>query len=217
LTEAPAGTEINLLAYSENPRWWKTDWAGPAGWIFGDQVTPIGDTSSVPLEQGVACTSPGCGDGVCYGAETCATCPFDCGNCAVPGDEVVADGSDGSLCGDDICQSGENAEWCGDCTAIASAECGNGQVEEGEACDGEGTCGDLVCSDDCSTCLATGLIDNPGGIVIPGGGEPECGNEKVEAGEQCESILDCPENHECLGCQCVCASILCGAEEDLDK
>jgi hypothetical protein len=207
ITQAPLGTEINLLAYSGSPGWWKTDWAGPLGWIYGDQVTPIEDTSGVRLEQTAGCTSSSCGDGMCVSTETCATCPFDCGNCAVPSDEVVADGSDGSLCGDGVCQADESAEWCGDCAVLASAACGNGQVETGEACDGEGTCGDiLTCSADCSTCLATGLLEGTGGlggIVLPGGEEAECGNQRVEDGEQCESLADCPpESDTCLGCQC---------------
>ena len=47
-----------------------------------------------------ACPAPSCGDGKCNGQETCATCPAECGKCPDP------------VCGDDKCESGETAKGC---------------------------------------------------------------------------------------------------------
>jgi hypothetical protein len=52
-----------------------------------------------------------CGDGRCYGAETCSSCPSDCGAC-------------GPTCGNGRCESGESCSSCpGDCGACPTNSC----------------------------------------------------------------------------------------------
>lgn len=77
-------------------------------------------------------TGPSCGDATCNGAETCSTCPADCGSC--------------STCGNGTCGSGESCSSCpADCGACAS--CGDG------TCNGTETCS--TCAADCGTCGGT--------------------------------------------------------------
>jgi len=83
---------------------------------------------------------PGCGDGVCAGAERCQTCPADCGTCT-------------KGCGDGVCraQLGEDCTTCEkDCGKCA---CGDGVCKLGpedcktcpKDCGGCPVCGDEVC------------------------------------------------------------------------
>src|SRR5512136_767174 len=99
----------------------------------------------------------GCGDGTCNGAETCTTCPGDCGICPT--------------CGDGTCNIGETCSSCpGDCGACPPS-CGdllcNG-AETCSSCPGDcgacPTCGDLICNgaETCSSC--------PGDCGACGGG-----------------------------------------------
>jgi hypothetical protein len=67
---------------------------------------------------------------------------------------------------------------------VEVAICGDGVVEGAEQCDGEGSCGeDMVCADDCSTCLVPlgGLAGpvNPSGDSS--GGEPRTDGVEGEA------------------------------------
>lgn len=54
---------------------------------------------------------PSCGDGVCGGSESCASCPDDCNACP------------GSSCGDGACDPDES---CGSCEADCGVCCGDG-------------------------------------------------------------------------------------------
>jgi len=85
--------------------------------------------STCPTDCG-ACTAV-CGDGSCNGAETCSTCPIDCGQC-------VGYCGDGSCSGTETCSS--CPADCGACTAV----CGDG------TCNGAETCS--TCPSDCGTC-----------------------------------------------------------------
>ncbi|HMA04307.1 MAG TPA: hypothetical protein VKO45_00070, partial [Methanomicrobiales archaeon] len=99
----------------------------------------------------------GCGDGTCNGAETCTTCPGDCGICPT--------------CGDGTCNIGETCSSCpGDCGACPPS-CGDLLCNGGETCSscpGDcgacPTCGDLICNgaETCSSC--------PGDCGACGGG-----------------------------------------------
>ena len=64
---------------------------------------------------------PVCGDGSCDVAETCETCPADCGECPVAGEDVVGAGGEDTLGGfilDDIIGGGDG----GGCAAGPDAE-----------------------------------------------------------------------------------------------
>jgi hypothetical protein len=51
-----------------------------------------------------------CGDGRCYGTESCGSCPTDCGSC-------------GPTCGNSVCEAGESCSTCaGDCGACKPAD-----------------------------------------------------------------------------------------------
>jgi len=75
--------------------------------------------------------NPECGDNVCNGAETCGTCPGDCGACPV-------------TCPDGTCDSTETCSSCPSDCGACPVSCGNG------ACDGAETC--LTCALDCGGC-----------------------------------------------------------------
>jgi hypothetical protein len=73
----------------------------------------------------------GCGNGVCSGAETCSTCPADCGACP-------------PVCGDGTCNGTETCSTCpGDC-GVCGPVCGDG------VCNGTESC--ATCVADCGTC-----------------------------------------------------------------
>lgn len=70
---------INLLEYSADRKWIFTDYGGRPGWIYAQSVTPLGNTSRIPIGTARGCR--GCGDRVCRSPESCTTCPRDCGVC----------------------------------------------------------------------------------------------------------------------------------------
>jgi hypothetical protein len=97
--------------------------------------------------------APVCGDGVCNGAETCTTCPQDCGGCDYTGDCCQSNGSPG--CNDALitqCVCAQDAyccdtTWDETCVAeLAQFGCGT--------CADEPACGDFFCDvgEDCLTC-----------------------------------------------------------------
>jgi hypothetical protein len=138
--EAPEGAIINLMEYSRDKLWYETDYLGPdeIGWIYIEPVTPLGDTSLIPVSNKTGCA--GCGDGSCGADENCQICPQDCGQC----------------CGNGACDFGETCATCpGDCGSC----CGNGACDYGETCstcpnDCGSCCGNRVCDagETCSTC-----------------------------------------------------------------
>ena len=150
--------------------------------------------------------TPGCGDEVCAGDETCGTCPQDCGGCA--GDCCSANGSAGcgsSDCMVTVCEIAPHCcldDWDSECAALAAGicevceagpECGNGQCEAGETQDN--------CPVDC------------GGM-----GNPFCGDGECNANEtcaQCEQDCggcagECCEANSSPGCEdTVCQQFVC--------
>lgn len=87
----------------------------------------------VAADRPAQARKPICGDGVCSGGETAATCPADC----APGE---------SACGDGSCDGSEDCASCeADCGAC-NALCGcnyDGVCNAGETCD--------TCPDDCAS------------------------------------------------------------------
>ena len=93
-----------------------------------DQCDPAAGCTSSPIPN----CGLGCGDGDCNGAETCGTCPADCGACP-------------AVCGDGDCNGAETCDTCpADCGACPTV-CGDG------ACEGAETCGS--CPADCGACV----------------------------------------------------------------
>ncbi len=126
------------------------------------------------------CADVGCGDGVCADAESCSTCPADCGLCSGCGDGTCADeencfncyldcGECGSpVCGDTLCKApSEDCQTCEpDCGECSGAVCGDGTCELDEHCQN--------CSADCGEC------------------KPGCGDGVCTVAEGCQECpLDC--------------------------
>ncbi|GIL65430.1 hypothetical protein Vafri_19182 [Volvox africanus] len=119
---------------------------------------------------------PACGDKMCNGNETCASCPGDCGACSVCGDGVCSGGETcrscfkdcfkisygvKTCCGDNICSPGDN-ETCSTCPLDCGVcpTCNNNGICESvrynetcyntvtkKGCLDCGTCGAATCGD----------------------------------------------------------------------
>ena len=113
---------------------------------FGGQIIVL-ESGSISYTSSLLATPPSCGDGACNGAETCSTCPGDCGACPVT--------PPSASCGDGACNGSETCSSCpGDCGACASnppvsqASCSDGIQNQGETgIDCGGPCS--ACSDPC--------------------------------------------------------------------
>jgi len=135
-------------------------------------------------------TGANCGDGLCNGGETFATCPEDCD--PLCGDGVCDEGETSDqcpmdcpvlpYCGDGVCDADETETTCPD-DCWTPPECGDGLTEGDEVCDGSDlgveTCtsqgfftGDLSCLADCSG-YDTAACHN-------------CGNNLVDSPEVCD-------------------------------
>ena len=200
---ADKDTVINLLEYSRDQLWFKTDYPGEdqIGWIYTGVVTPLGDTSLIPISDAVGCA--GCGDGVCEEGESCYACPEDCGECCGNGvcepdygeDCATCEADCGPCCGNGVCEAdrGEDCttceEDCGPCPPV----CGNGVVEAGEQCEQDADCGGSL--ERCVDCVCVYVA-------------PVCGNGIVEPGEECEQDSDCGEGYWCDATHCICREIV---------
>ncbi|MBM4387092.1 MAG: hypothetical protein FJ088_05095 [Deltaproteobacteria bacterium] len=88
---------------------------------------------------------------------------------------------------DNTPESCKEGEKCVECSCVNL--CGNGELDEGEKCDGWLGCPEgSVCQSGCKSCS-------------------ECGNGKVEEGEECELGDECGADLPCeAGCVCPCQS-----------
>lgn len=201
------GETINLLEYSADRRWFKTDYDGKIGWIFASSVAPNGNTSQIPFGNEIGCK--GCGDTVCNLDETCDSCPGDCGVC----------------CGNGVCQP-EYGEDCGTCASDCGACCGNGQCEPGRgescsaceldcgSCCGNGVCEPnlnetcATCGQDCGSCCGNGLCES-------GQGE-SCSTCAKDCGACCgNGLCESGRGETCSSCSKDCGS--CPTEEPTNQ
>lgn len=155
--------------------------------------------------------APTCGDGWCGGAETCGSCPGDCGPCPECGngaceasewcDNCAADCGacpPPPMCGDGFCDFNEDCSFCpddcgacppppacGDAVCDWSEWCGSCPDDCGE-CPPPPVCGDALCdfNEDCGLCP-----DDCGACPPP----PGCGDGVCEAWEVGVCIPDCGE------------------------
>ncbi len=206
---------INLLEYSKDGLWYKTDFLGSnrTGWIFVDPVEVIGDPDDIPQGDRSGCR--GCGDEVCYSDETCDSCPEDCGLCCGNGTCEAEYGEDcgtceldcGPCCGNNTCEPGRG-EDCGTCSLDCGPCCGNGACEAGR---GENC---ATCAADCGSCCGNGLCEAGQGencATCPSDCGNCCGNGLCEAGRG-ETCSSCPG--DCGVCAPVCGDGTCDATED---
>jgi hypothetical protein len=153
------GEVINLMEYSQDNLWFMTDHLGPEeiGWVYIEPITILGNEEDIPHGDKTGCA--GCGDSVCASNENCSTCSQDCGQC----------------CGNGACEGGFG-ETCSSCTADCGPcppVCGNGVVETGEQCEGNGQCRR---GQTCIRCQCVSL----------------CGNGVCDVGESCTNCtIDC--------------------------
>jgi cysteine-rich repeat protein len=150
-----------------------------------------------PAQCPVECHGGSCGDGVCDPHENANICGKDCGagcgdGTCDAGEEVTCTRDcepcqgDACVCGDMVCGPGESMATCPeDCTA---ASCGNGAMEDGEACDDGNQIDTDACTSQCEMAA--------------------CGDGIVWAGE--ETCDDGADNGPGKPCSATCEANACG-------
>ncbi|MCB9523972.1 MAG: chitobiase/beta-hexosaminidase C-terminal domain-containing protein [Myxococcales bacterium] len=191
---------------------------GECGACEGDEQCVSGRCQTPPTR---------CGDDECNGAETCSTCPADCGQCCGDG---ACDGAneDCANCPADCACEGEDrcnaqSRMCEGCTPqCAGRDCGDdgcggdcGECEAGVACGADGlcavctpmcdgrACGPDGCGGDCGQCQGGDLCNDAGQCTAP---PAQCGDGACDANEDCST---CPA--DCGQC---CGNGRCGAGEN---
>lgn len=198
------GEELNLMEYSLDRLWFKTDYLGPndIGWVYYEPIAILGNPDDIPHGNRQGCE--GCGDGVCNVDENCNECPEDCGLCCGNGmcepdygeDCATCEDDCGPCCGNGTCEP-DRGETCDTCPDDCGACCGNGTCEEeyDEDCD--------TCPDDCGACCGNGTCEEEYDEDCEtceedcGECEPECGDGVCNGDENCATCPDdcgeCPE------------------------
>jgi hypothetical protein len=162
---------------------------------------------------------PACGDSSCNGAETCSTCPADCGACAPVCGDKTCNGTETCTscagdcgvcppkCGDSTCNGSETCTSCpGDCGACP-ASCGDGACGGAESCSNcpgdcgacPVSCGDAVCNgnETCSSCTTDcGMCP------------PSCGDGSCNGAETCSTCAA-----DCNACPAECGDSSCNGLE----
>ncbi len=127
-----------------------------------------------------------CGDGTCNGAETCTSCPSDCGACVVP------------FCGDGTCGASETCSSCASDCGTCAARCGDGSCNGGETCS--------TCAGDCGTCAPTCAIRagawHGDFVVASSSTDPSCAGAPIDGTavlsvDEIVTFSPCP-----AGCTC---------------
>ena len=145
--------------------------ANDAGAAWCLAATPYGEgDKGTPGAANAPC--PTCGDDVCAGAETCASCAADCGPCSDGCTASAWPGCEGCACESCVCAADSfccDTAWDASCVTLCALDCvgcstcGNGQLEPGEACDD----GNLETGDGCSdACVVEVIPPTPGALVI---------------------------------------------------
>jgi predicted RNA-binding protein with TRAM domain len=211
------GDELNLMEYSLDKLWFKTDYLGPndIGWVYYEPIAILGNQDDIPHGNRQGCQ--GCGDGTCNADENCDECPEDCGSCCGNGTCEPDYGEDcgtceddcGACCGNGTCEPGRD-ETCDTCPDDCGACCGNGTCEE----EYDEDCG--TCPDDCGDCCGNGTCEadrDETCDTCPDDCGDCCGNGTCEAdyGEDCETCED-----DCGACAPECGDGICNGDEDCE-
>ncbi|MSP91725.1 MAG: hypothetical protein EXR79_07960 [Myxococcales bacterium] len=149
------GTAPDLAVADATPDAGAADSVGPQEVASGDgpvasDATPFpepspdtGATLDGPEADGAIDSAASCGDKECGPAESCSSCPQDCGKCP-------------EVCGNGSCGAGEDCKACAaDCGKCPEA-CGDGNCGGGETC--------TTCPADCGKCptgCGNGKCDQP--------------------------------------------------------
>lgn len=146
-----------------------------------------------------------CGDDVCAGGESAATCPADCDD--VCGDQTCGDSENAgtcsvdcpAMCGDDVCSNTESVMTCpADCPAV----CGD------SACTHQETA--VNCSTDCpAVCGDDACTGGEGVATCPADCPPVCGDTMCSFGESAEG---CPSD-----CAASCGDSACTHDESAES
>jgi len=173
-------------------------------------------------------------DSWCKSDEVCSTdCACVKGTRGVCGDGVKqvneqCDGADKALCAaDQVCSTS-----CVCVAGVATSVCGNNVREATEACDGtdhgtctstqtcaincvcqnvaQATCGNNVkegaeqCDGTDRTACTSSQTCNQNCLCQTVQQQSVCGNQIIEAGEECEDASGCGAGYSCIGCACAC-------------
>ena len=125
----------------------------------------VGTKTCSGCQYGSCISTQYCGDNICSGPETLATCPSDCTNC-----------------GDGICSDSETGTTC---AADCDTECNDNLDNDG---DGQIDCSDPQCLDSSGTCDPTKDLEGidfacNDGIDNDGDGKIDCGGPNGEAAD----------------------------------
>jgi len=125
----------------------------------GDGVCSPGEGCNLTTDQYICrldChCGPLCGDEICDAPENCTSCPGDCGEC--------------SVCGNDKCEN-TNATYPIESCITCNIDCGRCKICGDHICELDENCN--TCSDDCGTCLSGivqgQLVDSVSGMPLAG-------------------------------------------------
>jgi|GEM_PF-1335884 len=162
-----------------------------------------------------ACVAPNvCGNGICDGVESAASCAQDCSTLCQPasrsceGDKLVVCAADGQSKNETDCAASSQICVNGQCRA--ANVCGNGACEAGES---------ATCAQDCAAVCGNGQCENNEQTTCPADCTT-CGNDSCEAGEITSCPQDCgicvPSEKQCLAKTLRVCNANGAARDDID-